>query len=51
MPAQITLDGRVRPGDFNTVNLHTPGDLQGSVIFYIWGGGAGGWGGDGTGLS
>lgn len=35
VPAQICLGGRVRPGDFNTVNLHPPGDLQESDFLYL----------------
>lgn len=38
MPAQIALGGRVRPGDFNTVKLHTP-DLQECGFLYPRGGG------------
>lgn len=37
--AQISLGGRVRPGDFNTVNFHTPGDLQEYDFLYLRGGG------------
>lgn len=35
MPAQIALGGR--PDDFNTVNLHTPGDLQEYDFLYLRG--------------
>lgn len=35
LTAPITSGGRARPGDFNTVNLHTPGDLQQYDFLYL----------------